>query len=280
MDLSIGPIESYIPGSSWFDLTQYSDLGVQERVSVNLTASNLWLVDESQLNFQDSSEPPIVLPGEGKLYESPVQISAIASPEVTLSAVGGSYTTQSESTLPLLPVETGGDVTFSGVNGEIDSDAASISTSSGQSSITVIQMMDPNSLTSSTSSDSPLFSTAYPNSDPPQTTTTTTSDTPEPLFPPTSSTISTPGLAPGTPSDTPSGTPSGTPSDTTSSTTASTPTSTPDVVAVPFEINTTMGLLIFAFLIGRKLYRRYTPTQTQQKRDRNPVNATLEIIPE
>ncbi|MDX2215601.1 MAG: hypothetical protein SFY66_20230 [Oculatellaceae cyanobacterium bins.114] len=266
MDLSVGPIESYIPGSSWFDLTQYSDLGVQEQVSVNLTASNLWLVDKSQLNFQDSAQPPIVLPGEGQLYESPVQISAIASPDLTLSQVGGSYTPESSITTTTLPVETGGNVTFSGINGEIDSDGSTLTTSSGQSTITVIQMISPSNPISSTSSGSPLFSTAYPNSDPPQT--TTTSETPETLFPPTSTLISPPSLTPGT---TPGTTPGITPG---------TPISTTEVVPVPFDINTTLGLLIFSFLLSKKLYRQYTSTQTQRKRDRNTLNATLEIIPE
>lgn len=269
MDLSVGPIESYVPESSWYDMTQYSDVGVQEEVSVNLTDSNLWLVNDSQLNFQDSSQPPIMLPGEGQLYESPVAISAVTASDVILSDVGGSYTPESTLTTTTLPVETGGDVTFSGINGEIDSDGANLSSSSG-ASITIIQMTASSGFTLPTNPDSPLISTAYPNSNPPETT-TTTSETDDPLFPPTSTVVSVPGLTPGTTSTT-----SSTPSSGTSE-----PSDPPiDVVPVPFDAHTSVGLLIFIILFAKKLYRRYTPMHTPLKRDRNTIGTTLEIIPE
>lgn len=248
MDVSVGFIESYVPGSSWYDVTQYSDLGTQEQISVNLTSSDLWLVDQSQLNFQDSSEPPIVLPADGKLYESPVQIS-----EVTLSdalpTLGGSYTPELSSITTTLPLETGGDVTFSGINGEIDSDAAALSTSSDSPSITLIRMMPPESSTTPTLSDSPLFTTTYPNSNPPSTeTTSTTSDTPlltpTALIPPTSITTLTTDLPPVLIPKTSDSEPN------------------PVPIPVPFDTSSTLGLIFLAFLLMKRLRKKYTATQT------------------
>jgi hypothetical protein len=261
-----------VPESSWYDMTQYSDVGVQEEVSVNLTDSNLWLVDDSQLNFQDSSQPPIVLPGQGQLYASPVQTSAVTTSDVTLSEVGGSYMPESTLKTTTLPVETGGDVTFSGINGEIDSDRANLSSSPSGASITIIQMTESGGFALPTNPDSPFVSTAYPNSNPPETSSSTTTESPEPLFPTTSSVVSVPGLTPGTPPSTPfSETTSGT------SVTSTTPI---EAVPVPFDAHTSVGLLIFIILFAKKLYRRYTPMHTPLKRDRNPISNRLEIIPE
>jgi len=76
MSLSVGPIQSYVPGSTWFDLTKYSDLGTQERVSINLAESNLWLIDSSDLYLPYDYAPRIAFINEGAAYQSPIQLSA------------------------------------------------------------------------------------------------------------------------------------------------------------------------------------------------------------
>jgi hypothetical protein len=75
-DLNVGPIQSYVQGSTWFDLTRYSDLGKQERVSVNLIESNLWLIDSSQLFILNDYAPRIAFINEGAGYQSPITLTA------------------------------------------------------------------------------------------------------------------------------------------------------------------------------------------------------------
>lgn len=74
--ISVGPIQHYVPGSTWFDLTKYEQLGTQERVSVNLSSSNLWLIDSSKLFLSSDYAPRIAFLNEGAGYRSPIRISA------------------------------------------------------------------------------------------------------------------------------------------------------------------------------------------------------------
>lgn len=50
MSLSVGTIETYVPDSTEFTQTQYGDLGTQDRDSLTLSDSDLWLVDTTTLN--------------------------------------------------------------------------------------------------------------------------------------------------------------------------------------------------------------------------------------
>jgi hypothetical protein len=86
MSLSVGPVQSYVPDTAWFDLTQYSDLGTQERVSINLADSNLWLIDSSNLYLPYDYAPRVAFINEGAGYQSPVSMTASGSTtgEVTL----------------------------------------------------------------------------------------------------------------------------------------------------------------------------------------------------
>lgn len=79
MSLSVGPIQSYVPGSTWFDLTQYSNLGTQERVSINLADSNLWLIDSSDLYLPYNYAPRVAFINEGAGYQSPISMTATGS---------------------------------------------------------------------------------------------------------------------------------------------------------------------------------------------------------
>lgn len=74
-ELSVGPIQKYVEGSTWFDLTKYSDFGRAERTSVNLVESNLWLVDPSQLVLEETYAPRIAFLNEGAGYQSPINLS-------------------------------------------------------------------------------------------------------------------------------------------------------------------------------------------------------------
>lgn len=76
MGLSVGPIQSYTAGNSWFDLSKYDKLGVQERVAVDLKASNLWLIDSSDLFLKSSYSPRVAFINEGAGYQSPIRVSA------------------------------------------------------------------------------------------------------------------------------------------------------------------------------------------------------------
>lgn len=76
MSISVGSIQHYVQGATWFDMTQYTQFGTQERVSVNLASSNLWLVDSSKLFLQNAYAPRIAFLNEGAGYQSPIKVTA------------------------------------------------------------------------------------------------------------------------------------------------------------------------------------------------------------
>lgn len=74
--ITVSPIQRYNPSTAWFDLSKYNNLGVQERVAVDLARSNLWLIDSSQLQLIEDYAPRIAFLNEGAGYQSPVVLSA------------------------------------------------------------------------------------------------------------------------------------------------------------------------------------------------------------
>jgi len=76
MSISVGSIQHYVQGSTWFDLTQYTQFGSSERVSVNLASSNLWLVDSSKLFLESAYAPRLAFLNEGAGYQSPIKVTA------------------------------------------------------------------------------------------------------------------------------------------------------------------------------------------------------------
>lgn len=76
MTITVGSIQHYVQGQTWFDLNQYAQFGTKERVSVNLASSDLWLVDSSKLFLTNNYAPRIGFLNEGAGYQSPVTISA------------------------------------------------------------------------------------------------------------------------------------------------------------------------------------------------------------
>ncbi|XGV97106.1 MAG: DUF4114 domain-containing protein [Leptolyngbya sp. BL-A-14] len=76
MSISVGSVQHYVQGSTWFDMNQYAQFGTQERVSINLASSNLWLVDSSKLFLQSAYAPRLGFLNEGAGYQSPIKLSA------------------------------------------------------------------------------------------------------------------------------------------------------------------------------------------------------------
>jgi Domain of unknown function (DUF4114) len=76
MTITVGSIQNYVPGKTWFNLSKYQNLATQERVSVNLASSNLWLIDSSHLFLNYTYAPRIAFINEGAGYQSPVKLSA------------------------------------------------------------------------------------------------------------------------------------------------------------------------------------------------------------
>lgn len=76
MGITVGPIQSYTTQNSWFDLAKYSNLGVAERTAVNLSQSNLWLLDSRNLYLTDTYAPRVAFLNEGAGYQSPVKLSS------------------------------------------------------------------------------------------------------------------------------------------------------------------------------------------------------------
>jgi hypothetical protein len=161
MSLSVGPIQSYVPGSTWFDLTKYSSLGTQERVSINLADSNLWLIDSSDLYLPYNYAPRIAFINEGAGYQSPVSMTAAGATtgQVTVfSNLSGSNSILPSSNAPLRvgdwvqmsEIQAGTQLHFSvKPNGVVSSSRASLST---DYTLNPTDPYNPNS---------PIFWTAY-----------------------------------------------------------------------------------------------------------------------
>lgn len=79
MGITVGPVQSYTAENSWFNLDDYSQLGIAERTAVDLAASELWLIDSSSLFLTDSYAPRVAFLNEGAGYQSPVGVSASGS---------------------------------------------------------------------------------------------------------------------------------------------------------------------------------------------------------
>ncbi|MFQ4138573.1 DUF4114 domain-containing protein [Nodosilinea sp. PGN35] len=161
MSLSVGPIQSYVPGSTWFDLAKYSSLGTQERVSLNLSESNLWLIDSSDLYLPYNYAPRIAFINEGAGYQSPISMTAngATSGAVTVfSNLSGSNSILPSANAPLRigdwvqvsEVLAGTQLNFSvKPNGVVNANATSLSTD---------YRLNP---TSAYNPNSPIFWAAY-----------------------------------------------------------------------------------------------------------------------
>ena len=165
MSLSIGPIQSYVPETAWFDLTKYSNLGTQERVSINLADSNLWLIDSSELYLPYDYAPRIAFINEGAGYQSPVAMTAAGSTtgEITVFAnLSGTNSILPRSNAPLQVgdwvqvsnIQGGTQLNFSVTpNGVFKPNATPLSTDSA------LNPTDPSN------PNSPVFWTAYADPD-------------------------------------------------------------------------------------------------------------------
>lgn len=273
---TIAPVAAYTSDTSEPTPDNYSQFSEQERVSVNLIDSDLWLVDNSQLNGQTIDEPVVSLvslldwttkdqtnvsldnitavsssigiPTTGTSGESNLLPSLDRSGEalLQLSEVTGSLQIDSATT----PSGSGGSSSFS--SGEISTTSTSDSSFSGDGGGTSSSIGTPFSASTSGTPDSP---TATPTEEfPPSSTTSTSVSTPSETVPGTSSTP--------TSTTTSISTSTSTPTSTSTSTSISTPSLAPpstEPVPVPFDVSSTLGLAIVLGIFGsRKLIQRYS----------------------
>jgi hypothetical protein len=255
MALSVGPIQSYVPGSTWFDLTQYSNLGLKEQVSINLSSSNLWLVDSSQLALPYNYAPRLsVVPTDG-VYPSNPNLQ----PTGVLYTEGITFADSSTATVALPNVNTslglGAQVQTSAVQGSGQLDA--VTTASG-----IFQTGSPGLSTgyqtssSSSSSLSSLVPWASSTSSGSQTAGANSQTTSPRISGSNQTTVNQ-----GNPGASSSGTivtggnPNTPQTPPTSNSVDSNPTS-PKPVPAPFEIHSTLGLLIVLGIVaGRRSLR-------------------------
>jgi hypothetical protein len=101
MTLSIGTIESYVPGSTEYDQTQYADLGTQGRDSISLSDSNLWLVDSTSMDQLSTDGISLLtvdstsLTTDGQGYLAPMSDTTMQSTTGDITVYGSDPNTDS-----------------------------------------------------------------------------------------------------------------------------------------------------------------------------------------
>ncbi len=161
MTLSVGPIQSYVPGSTWFDLTKYSNLGTQERVSINLAESNLWLIDSSDLYLPYDYAPRIAFINEGAGYQSPVSMTATGSTTGDITVFSNLSGTDSILPSSNAPLQVGDWVQISEIQAGTQlnfSVTPNGAVSSGRAPLSTDYTLNP---TDPSNPNSPIFWTAY-----------------------------------------------------------------------------------------------------------------------
>lgn len=166
MSLSVGPIQSYVPDTAWFDLTKYSDLGTQERVSINLADSNLWLIDSSQLNLITDYAPRIAfLAGQensdGTGYLAPLGLTTSGSTTGGISVFRDALNADGALSNPEAPLQLGDWVELSSLQGGTQ---IGFSAAAGGVTTSSSDFLNPSASFNSTnfgSSGSPILWTAY-----------------------------------------------------------------------------------------------------------------------
>lgn len=165
MTITVGSIQNYTPGETWFDLSNYQNLATQERVSVNLASSNLWLIDSSHLYLNYTYAPRVAFLNEGAGYQSPVSLSASGATngEVTVfQNLSGSNSVLPSANAPLKigdwvqvsTIEAGTQLNLSVIpNGVFNPKNTSLST---DPSLNPVSVYNPNS---------PVFWVAYADPD-------------------------------------------------------------------------------------------------------------------
>ncbi len=101
MTLSVGTIETYVPGSTEFEQTQYGDLGTKERESLSLSDSNLWLVDSTALKQSSTDDLSLLTlysasaTTDPEGYLAPMASTAMASTTGDITIYGSTPTADS-----------------------------------------------------------------------------------------------------------------------------------------------------------------------------------------
>lgn len=99
MTLSVGTIETYVPGSTEFYETQYGNLGAEDQTPLTLSDSNLWLVDTTTLDPDGTEDLSLLLLNpdgsttEG--YLAPMGSTTLGSTTGDITIYGSTPTTDS-----------------------------------------------------------------------------------------------------------------------------------------------------------------------------------------
>lgn len=251
MSLSVGPVQSYVPGSTWFDLTQYSDFGLQEQVSVTLIPSNLWLVDQSQLNFDDTATANLAFLYEGQTYTVSVPLIGEGEASYSLPTLMSAATAYDSSLGFESPWQNSDYTQLSDIQISSSASSPGFSDGSGQSSSSSIIISYPSYLATAPSPDSPLFVGSPTSSssltDTPTSDSSSTTDGSPPIL--TTTDLTTPPttdiLTGITATPTPTGTVPPNPSPD--------PQPSPSApIPVPFQADTTVGLLLVVLMVAGK----------------------------
>lgn len=283
-EVSIGYIENYTEDSGT-TATQLEDLNTQESADLQLSPSDIWLAAPSELDLAPDDNLLSVSTSGDVLYEPSAELIAQgvtydSSPTLSVLAASGSQsdlnlnTWDQNSTLP------SGQLDYSlNTDGGLDPTSPTLSTSSGSTSFS----SGSNSSLYLATTDSTAIGTPFSltGSGSPSDSSTTTSSTSEnnsstpsdsggsPTPPadsgstPTNSTDSSSTALTSTDTDTPFT--SDSTADTTSIDTGSglssslsrtSSTSGSDPVPVPFEMHSSIGLLIISLIIARKISTR------------------------
>lgn len=254
---TVASLEAYTSDTSQPSPDNYAEFSQQERVSVNLIDNNLWLVDSSQLNAQTISEPPVTLVDWTTKDQTNVSldnITAVASPiGIPTTAVSGE-----SNLLPSINLSEGTLLQLPQITGSLQLDSATTPTSSGRSSGDLSTGMSGTSTTdrsfSGDGGSNTSIGTPFSSQTTPDTPDSSTASPPNQELPPE-------GFVP-TPVPTPVETMPGTPASPPTSTTTSTeiplsPAPTP-AVPVPFDVSSSLGLIIvLGFLGSKRLIKDY-----------------------
>jgi len=268
-EVSVGYIEQYAQNSG-SPLNQTQALGTQQSVDLQLSPSNIWLASPSQLNLPTDYSLLANLTNQGVLYQPSAELTAQGvtyqeSPTLSVLSASGSLPGLSLNTYQGSTPQGSTQLNYSvNPDGTFQSTGQSLTTSSGTNSFSS-SSNSPVYLATSDSSAiaTPFFlnnpgggssSSSTPTSG--QTSTSTSGSTPTSTTGTGTSTTTSMGTTPSIP-----GFPGSSISTGSGGSSSSRITQVPlgagsDPVPVPFELHSTVGLLIVGCLIARQAFNR------------------------
>ncbi|MFH7243176.1 MAG: hypothetical protein ACHWZW_10035 [Spirulina sp.] len=158
MTLSVGTIETYVPGSTEFYETQYGNLGTDERESLSLSDSNLWLVDSTALKQSSTDDLSLLAlysaspTTDTEGYLAPMASTTMASTTGNVTIYGSTPTADSVLYTNSSALQLSDGSPLLEVQGGTQSSATLISNSGGGLSPTTLTNFGGTSGTSTTTS--------------------------------------------------------------------------------------------------------------------------------